>query len=98
MLVFGRLDRVVVIDTVGIAVSGFGGVQARLQRLDVRCDMRDCGAAHLNEVLSLGFGDEWLQLRGGEGVDETGLGDDEQQHLGAGEDGQLVGLHADSTR
>ena len=34
-----------------------------------------------------GLGDERLQLGRGEGVDETCLGDDEQQHLGTGEDG-----------
>lgn len=50
------------------------------------------GSTYLDEILALGLGDERLQLGGGEGVDETGLGDDKQQHLGAGEDGQLVGL------
>jgi hypothetical protein len=50
------------------------------------------GPTYLDEILTLGFGDERLQFRGGEGVDKTGLGDDEQQHLGAGEDGQFVGL------
>lgn len=48
--------------------------------------------AYLDEVLAFGLGDEWLELGGGEGVDEASLGDDQQQHLGAGEDGQLVGL------
>ncbi len=47
---------------------------------------------YLNEVLALGLGDQWLELGGGEGVDETGLGDDEEEHLSAGEDGQLVCL------
>jgi hypothetical protein len=49
-------------------------------------------STYLNEVLALGLGDERLQLGGSEGVDKTGLGDDQQQHLGASEDGQLVGL------
>jgi hypothetical protein len=50
------------------------------------------GGTYLDQVLALGLGDEWLQLGGGEGVDETGLGDDQKEHLGAGEDGQFVGL------
>lgn len=41
---------------------------------------------HLNEILTLGLGDERLQLWSGEGVDQTRLGDDEQEDLGAGED------------
>jgi hypothetical protein len=44
------------------------------------------GAAYLDEVLALGLGDEWLQLGCGESVDETRLGDDEQQDLCASED------------
>ena len=48
--------------------------------------------AHLDEVLALWLGDQWLQLRCGEGVDEAGLGHDEEEHLSAGEDGQLVRL------
>jgi hypothetical protein len=50
------------------------------------------GAAYLDEVLALGLSDEGLQLRCREGVDQTGLRDDEQQHLGASEDRQFVGL------
>jgi hypothetical protein len=50
--------------------------------------------AYLNKVLTLGLRDEGLQLRCGEGVYKTRLGDDEEQHLRAGEDGQLVGLDA----
>ena len=46
----------------------------------------------MNEVLALWLGDEGLELGGGEGVDETGLGNDEQKDLGAGEGGELVGL------
>jgi hypothetical protein len=51
-----------------------------------------CSAAYLDEILALGLGDQRLQLRCGEGVDEARLGDDEQQHLRAGQDGELVGL------
>ena len=46
----------------------------------------------LDEVLSLGLGDERLQLRRGECVDKAGLGDDEKQDLCASEGGELVGL------
>lgn len=37
----------------------------------------------LDEVLTLGLGDERLQLRRRECVDKAGLGDDEQEHLRA---------------
>lgn len=47
---------------------------------------------YLNEILSLWFRNQWLQLGGGERVDETGLGHDQQQHLGAGQHGQFVCL------
>lgn len=47
---------------------------------------------NLDEVLALGLGDQRLELRGGEGVDETGFRHDKQKDLSAGEDGQLVGL------
>ena len=50
--------------------------------------------AYLDQILSLGLGDERLQLGRGEGVDQTGLGDDEQEDLGASEDGELVSLIA----
>lgn len=49
-------------------------------------------STYLNEVLALGLGDERLQLGGGEGIDETRLRDNQQEHLGAGENGQLVSL------
>lgn len=37
--------------------------------------------AYLNKILALGFGDEWLELRGCESVDQSGFGDNEQQDL-----------------
>ena len=46
----------------------------------------------LNEVLAFGLRDQRLQLRRGERVDETGLGDDQEEDLGAGQDGEFVGL------
>jgi len=47
---------------------------------------------YLDEVLAFRLGDERLELGGGEGVDEAGLGHDEEQDLCAGENGELVGL------
>ena len=46
----------------------------------------------MDEVLAFWFGHKRLELRCREGVDETGLGDDEKEDLGAGKDRQLVGL------
>ena len=51
-----------------------------------------CEDAYLNQVLALGLGDQWLKLGSGEGVDQTSLRDDQQEHLSAGEDGQFIGL------
>lgn len=48
--------------------------------------------AGLDKILALRLSDQWLQLGSGKGVDETGFRDDEQQHLCAGEGGQLVCL------
>ena len=48
--------------------------------------------ACLNEIFALGLGDKRLQLCGGESVDETGLGHNEQQHLRAREGRELVRL------
>ena len=49
-------------------------------------------STYLNQVLALRLGDQWLELRGGKGIDQAGLGHDQQQHLGACEDGQFVCL------
>lgn len=40
---------------------------------------------YLDQILALGLGHERLKLGGGEGVDQTRLGDDEQEDLRAGE-------------
>lgn len=48
--------------------------------------------AYLDEVLALGFGDQRLELRCGEGVHKSSLRHDQKQDLGACENGQLVGL------
>jgi len=50
--------------------------------------------SYLNEVLSFCFGDEWLQLGSGEGVDETSFRDNKQEHLSAGKDREFVCLVA----
>ena len=52
-----------------------------------------CTATRLDEVLALGLGDEGLELGSGECVHETGLGDDKEQHLGAGEGREFIRLH-----
>lgn len=41
---------------------------------------------YLNQILAFWLCDKWLEFWCGEGVDETGLRDDEKQHLGASED------------
>lgn len=46
----------------------------------------------LDEVLALWLGDERLELRGGEGIDETCLGHDKEQNLRASEGRQFVCL------
>lgn len=48
--------------------------------------------ACLDEVLAFWLRDEWLQFRGGEGVDETSLGHDQQQNLRSREGRQFVRL------
>ena len=50
--------------------------------------------ADLDEVLAFWLCDQRLELGRGEGVDETGLGNDEEEDLSAGEDGEFVGLKA----
>lgn len=51
--------------------------------------MRD---TYLNQILAFRFGDQRLKLWGGEGVDEPGFRHDEEEYLGAGENGQLICL------
>ena len=47
---------------------------------------------YLDQILALRLGHKRLELWGGEGIDQTSLGDDEQEDLRAGEDRQLVCL------
>ena len=44
------------------------------------------------EVLALWLGDDGLELGGGECIDQAGLRHNEEQHLRAGEGGELVRL------
>ena len=62
---------------------GHGRGELAVRRVETRLD----------EVLALRLRDERLQLGGGERVDETCLGHDEQEHLRAGECRELVRLH-----
>lgn len=61
-MVFGGIDLVITVESVVRAGSSW------LRRVE----------AGLDQVFTLRFCDERLELRGGEGVDETGFGDDEQ--------------------
>lgn len=54
--------------------------------------MKDGAGTYLDEVLALGFCDQGLEFGCCEGVDESCLGDDEEEHLGAGEDRELISL------
>jgi hypothetical protein len=93
---FGRVDRVRVVD----AILGAGGRLGRIQTClvtSVRQCHSDDGSFHdvianLDQVLALGLGHQRLQLGRGEGVYQTRLGHDEQQDLGACQDRQLIGL------
>jgi len=42
--------------------------------------------AYLDQILSFGFCDKRLELRCREGVDQTSLGDNEEENLGTGQD------------
>lgn len=52
-------------------------------------------STHLNEVLALSLGHQRLKLRGGESIDETGLGHHQEEYLGTCENGEFVGLFCD---
>jgi hypothetical protein len=95
--VLGGIDRAIV-DAVCVVGRRLGRVQTGLGRISSRCNGDQAWCAHLNKIFSLRLRDKRLQLGGGECVDKTGLRDDEKQHLGASEDGQLVGLDAGSAR
>lgn len=94
----GRLDWAGIVNAVLAAAGRFGSIEACLERGDVSSARRDgrepvrAVCAYLDEVLALSLGDQGLELGGGEGVDQTGLRDDEQEDLRAGEDRQFVCL------
>ena len=67
-----------------------GAVRMHATRVPV--SLAGSGMTYLNQVLALGLCDERLQLGGGKGVDEAGLRHDEEQDLGARQDGEFVGL------
>lgn len=84
------------VDTI-LAGGWIGSVEASLVgRVSTRHDGETAGMhgreTHLNQVLTLGLGDQWLKLGSGEGVDQAGLGHDQKQHLGTREDGQFICL------
>lgn len=96
---FGGFDVGFAVDAVFTALWWFGRVEACLRKIGglVSCvrSSIECGRrVYLDEVLAFGFGDERLEFGCCEGVDESGLGDDQQQDLGAGQDGQFVGLES----
>lgn len=49
-------------------------------------------ATYLDQVLALSLSDQRLQLGRSEGVDKTSLGHDQQEDLGASQDGEFIGL------
>jgi hypothetical protein len=78
MLLFGRVNGRLAIDAVSI--RRLGRIEACLwnrRSTNASRDSNDCDNAYLNQVLALGLGDQWLKLRGGEGVDQTSLRDDQ---------------------
>jgi hypothetical protein len=60
--------------------------------IDASCSGSDGVGVYLNQVLALRLRDQWLQLRRGERVHQTGLGDDEKKDLSARQDGQFIRL------
>lgn len=48
--------------------------------------------SYLNQILALGFGDQRLKLGCGEGIDKTRFGNNQEQDLCSGKDGELISL------
>ncbi len=46
----------------------------------------------LDQILAFGLGNQRLELGSGEGIDQASLRDDQEEHLRASEDRQLIGL------
>lgn len=57
-----------------------------------RGDANAWRGAYLNQVLALSLSDERLELGRGECIHEARFRDDEEEDLGAGQNGELVGL------
>ena len=73
-----RSALALVIDPVLVGASWLWSVQACLKHVSTEVVRgMEWWVRYLNQVLALGLGDKWLQLWSGEGVDETGLGNDE---------------------
>lgn len=56
-------------------------------------DQVTSGITYLNEVLAFWFGHQRLKFGRGEGVNKAGFRHDEEEYLGAGQNGQLVCLN-----
>lgn len=102
--VFGGVDGRFAVDAVLVAGCRLGRVQACLRVGVIQLEFvrrRECGGCglvtNLDQVLAFGFGYKWLQFGRGERVYEARLGHHEKEHLGAREDGQLVGLEESTT-
>ena len=92
--VFGRVNAGrFAVYAVFIARCRLGGVEAGLEWSDGSVQVWKY-ATNLNKVLAFRLCDQRLELRGGESVYKTGLGDDEQQDLGTCKHGQFIGLTA----
>lgn len=87
------------IDTILVG-GGIGGVETSLETQTVRYietkkkkkENQLASTTHLNEVLALCLGNQWLKLRRGKSIDQTGLRHHQQQHLSTREDGQFICL------
>ena len=92
--VFGRVDGRFGINAVLVARCRLGRIKACLGRTTLMGRYISICVlwTYLDEILAFRLSNEGLELRSGEGVDESSLGDNEEEDLGAGEDGQLVGL------
>ena len=89
--IIGRVAGIIAFDPVRVVGRGLGRIEACLGLL-AQSPTRSRVSAHLDQVLALGLGDERLELGSSEGVDQSGLGNDEKKHLGAGKDRKLICL------
>ena len=83
--------------------GGIGGIETSLWAMGsvdwsakaTRARAGRMPATHLNQVLALSLGHQWLQLGRREGIYEASLRHDQQKNLGTSEHRQLVGLIRD---